>query len=94
MGGFLMPVLQSLLFSVNLLAVEAVSPDLSSLRLFGIIILAVGILSLIRPQVFWHLRVGRKIPGVPPTKLYLQVLRFGGILVVALGLWMLFGLTI
>ena len=89
-----MPVLQSLLFSVNLLAVEAVSPDLSSLRLFGIIILAVGILSLIRPQVFWHLRVGRKIPGVPPTKLYLQVLRFGGILVVALGLWMLFGLTI
>ncbi len=89
-----MPVLQSLLFSVNHLAVEAVSPDLSSLRLFGIIILAVGILSLIRPQVFWHLRVGRKIPGVPPTKLYLQVLRCGGVLVVALGLWMLFGLTI
>ena len=89
-----MPVLQSFLFSVNLLAVEAVSPDLSSLRLFGILILAVGILSLIRPQVFWHLRVGRKIPGVPPTKLYLQVLRFGGVLVVALGLWMLFGLTI
>lgn len=89
-----MPVLQSLLFYVNLLVVEAVSPDLSSLRLFGIIILVVGILSLIRPQVFWHLRVGRKIPGVPPNKLYLHVLRFGGALVVALGLWMLFGLTI
>lgn len=89
-----MPVLQSLLFSVKYLAAEAVLPDLSSLRLFGVFILAIGVLSLIRPQVFWHLRVGRKIPGVPPTKLYLYVLRFGGVLVVALGLWMLFGLTL
>lgn len=89
-----MPVLHSLFFFVEILTVEAVSPDLASLRLFGVFILAVGILSLIRPQVFWHLRVGRKIPGVPPTKLYLIVLRFGGVLVVALGLWMLFGLTI
>lgn len=89
-----MSVLQSLFFSVKFLVAEAVLPDLFSLRLFGIFILAIGVLSLIRPQVFWHLRVGRKIPGVPPTKLYLHVLRFGGVLVVALGLWMLFGLTI
>jgi hypothetical protein len=89
-----MSVLQSLDHSVFFLTVEAVSPDLSSLRLFGVLILAVGILSLLRPQIFWHLRVGRKIPGVPPNKLYLIVLRFGGVLVVALGLWMLFGLSL
>lgn len=89
-----MHTLLSLFRSIQLLATETVLPSLYSLRLFGIFILAIGILSLIRPQIFWHLRVGRKIPGVPPTKLYLHVLRFGGVLVVALGLWMIFGLTI
>jgi len=89
-----MHTLLSLFRSIQLLATETVLPSLYSLRLFGIFILAIGILSLIRPQIFWHLRVGRKIPGVPPTKLYLHVLRFGGGLVVALGLWMIFGLTI
>jgi uncharacterized protein YjeT (DUF2065 family) len=89
-----MPVLQSLDYAVLFLTVESLSPDLSSLRLFGVLILAIGVLSLLRPQIFWHLRVGRKIPGVPPNKLYLIVLRFGGVLVVALGLWMLFGLSL
>ncbi len=88
-----MHVLHLLLYSVNFLTTGVVSPDLSGLRLFGIFILAVGIISLIRPHIFWHLRVGRKIPGVPPTKLYLNVLRFGGILVVMLGLWMIFGIS-
>jgi hypothetical protein len=89
-----MSVLQSLYYPVCFLAAEVVLPDLSSLRLFGVLLLATGILSLLRPQLFWHLRVGRKIPGVPPNKLYLIVLRFGGVLVVALGLWMLFGLSL
>jgi uncharacterized protein YjeT (DUF2065 family) len=89
-----MPVLQSLDYAVLFLTVESLSPDLSSLRLFGVLVLAIGVLSLLRPQIFWHLRVGRKIPGVPPNKLYLIVLRFGGVLVVALGLWMLFGLSL
>ncbi len=82
------------IFQYNLLlSVANPTPvDLSSLRLFGIFILVIGILSLIRPQIFWHLRVGRKIPGVPPNKLYLNVLRFGAILVIALGMVMLFGI--
>jgi hypothetical protein len=54
---------------------------------FGIFIIAIGLSSLIYPQIFWYLRVGRKIPGVPPTKLYLLVLRFGGFLVIILGIY-------
>ncbi len=84
---------QSLIYAVKLQAAAGVHPDLASLRFFGLFTLAVGLLSLIRPQLFWHLRVGRKIPGVPPTKLYLLVLRFGAVLVIALGLWMIFGLN-
>jgi hypothetical protein len=60
-----------------------------SLIFFGVVITIVGLVSIAFPHIFWHLRVGRKIPGVPPNKLYLTVLRFGGILVVVLGLVML-----
>jgi uncharacterized protein YjeT (DUF2065 family) len=62
----------------------------NSIRLFGLIITTIGVVSLIRPQFFWHLRVGRKLPGVPPNKLYLNVLRFGAVLVIAIGLLMIF----
>ncbi len=63
--------------------------DLSGVQYFGIFIVIIGLVSLVFPQVFWHLRVGRKIPGVPPNKLYLIVLRFGGVLVVVLGVYMI-----
>jgi len=63
--------------------------DLSGVQFFGLFIIIIGLVSLAFPQVFWHLRVGRKIPGVPPNKLYLIVLRFGGVLVVALGVYVI-----
>jgi hypothetical protein len=80
--------LSSLLLAVT----DPVPVDLSSLRIFGVFITTVGIISFIRPQIFWHLRVGRKIPGVSPHKLYLNVLRFGAVLVIALGMLMIFGI--
>lgn len=63
--------------------------DLSGVQYFGILIIIVGLVSLAFPQAFWHLRVGRKIPGVPPNRLYLLVLRFGGMLVIALGIYVI-----
>jgi hypothetical protein len=57
--------------------------------IFGIFIIAIGLSSVIYPQLFWYLRVGRKIPGVPPNKLYLQVLRIGGLLVIILGIYVI-----
>lgn len=80
------------LAGICLSAADTVPFDPASLIFFGFFITAVGVLSLIRPQVFWHLRVGRKIPGVPPNSLYILVLRFGAVLVIILGLLMIFGL--
>ncbi len=56
---------------------------------FGVLIIAIGITSLVYPQAFWYLRVGRKIPGVPPNKLYLLVLRIGGLLTILLGIYLI-----
>ena len=56
---------------------------------FGLFIVAIGLLSVVYPQVFWYLRVGRKIPGVPPNKLYLVVLRIGGLLTILLGIYVI-----
>lgn len=67
---------------------QAIEPG--NLIFFGLLIIVFGLVSIIFPQFFWQLRVGRKIPGVPPNKLYLMVLRFGGLLVIILGLIMLY----
>lgn len=56
---------------------------------FGLFIVAIGLFSVVYPQVFWYLRVGRKIPGVPPNKLYLVVLRIGGLLTILLGIYVI-----
>lgn len=80
------------LAGICLAAADAIPFDPASIKFFGFFITAVGVLSLFRPQIFWHLRVGRKIPGVPPNRLYLMVLRFGAVLVIILGLLMIFGL--
>jgi len=77
-------------FNLLLLSGSARPVIPESLLFFGLLILAAGVVSLIRPEIFWHLRVGRKIPGVPPVKLYLTVLRFGGLLTVALGVLFLY----
>lgn len=61
-----------------------------SILFFGIFITVIGIISIIYPQLFWYLRIGRKLNGASPGKLYLWVLRFGGILVVAIGLFMIY----
>ncbi len=72
-------------------AVGEQAPGMSaSIMFFGIFITALGIISIIYPRIFWYLRVGRKLEGAAPGKLYLWVLRFGGILAVALGLFMIY----
>jgi hypothetical protein len=67
-----------------------VSPDLGGLNFFAVLIILVGLVSVIYPHLFWHLRIGRKVPHVKPSNLYLNLLRFGGILVVALGIYVIF----
>ncbi len=61
-----------------------------SIMFFGIFITVLGMISVIYPQIFWYLRVGRKLNGARPGKLYLWVLRFGGILTTAIGLFMIY----
>ncbi|GEM_PF-887195 len=66
-------------------------PDMPvSILFFGIFISTLGMISIIYPRIFWYLRVGRKLKGAAPGKLYLWVIRFGGILVLAMGLFMIY----
>lgn len=58
-----------------------------SLVFFGILLIIIGMVSIIYPRLFWYLRIGRKIPWVEPSSLYLMMLRFGGLLTVLLGLF-------
>ncbi|HSW36681.1 MAG TPA: DUF6199 family natural product biosynthesis protein [Candidatus Limnocylindrales bacterium] len=64
-----------------------VNPD--SLLFFGLFITVIGAVSALRPRLFWYLHVGRKIKDVPPNKLYLLVLRSGGVLVLFLGIYII-----
>ncbi|MEW5785040.1 MAG: DUF6199 family natural product biosynthesis protein [Bacillota bacterium] len=63
----------------------------NSILFFGLFMLAIGLLTIIYPRLFWYLRVGRKIAvaGAAPSRLYLLVLRFGGILLCVLAGWMI-----
>ena len=56
-----------------------------SLLFFGLLVIAIGITSIVYPQLFWYLRIGRKLKEGSPSRLYLVVLRFGGVLNVAVG---------
>lgn len=60
-----------------------------SLIFFGIFIIAIGLASIIYPQLFWYLRIGRKVPRVAPMRSYLILLRIGGLLAMTLGIYML-----
>ncbi len=56
----------------------------------GAIVLAIGLISVINPRFFWYLRIGRRLPqGATPGRLYLNVLRFGGILACAVAVLIL-----
>lgn len=81
---------QLLIKSILLASGKQLPVNPGSLLFFGIFIMAVGVVSIIYPHAFWYLRIGRKLPGVPPNRLYLWVLRFGGLLVIALGAIMLY----
>ncbi|MDY6827006.1 MAG: hypothetical protein SVV67_07500 [Bacillota bacterium] len=84
-----MSFLKSNYLEIFLAAGKNVPVPTGNLIFFGILIIAVGLASLIYPQIFWHLRVGRKVPDMAPNRAYLTLLRFGGILVIILGLVML-----
>ena len=84
-------IINQLFFNLLLLTSDSSVPvNAGSLLFFGVFIIIAGLVSLIFPQLFWHLRIGRKLPGVPPNRLYLMVLRFGGLLVIILGVVMIF----
>jgi hypothetical protein len=70
-------------------AASQVPSDTGGVIFFGVFIIAIGVFSVVYPQAFWYLRVGRKIPGVPPNKLYLVVLRIGGLLAILLGIYVI-----
>lgn len=73
--------------STNIITtVKPLAEHVTSMYFFGILLIALGVYSVARPQTFWYLRVGRKVPGVQPSSLYLFLLRFGGIMAILLGL--------
>jgi hypothetical protein len=75
-----------LIFTNIIATVKPLAENVTSLYFFGFLLIALGVFSVVRPQTFWHLRVGRKIPGVKPSSLYLFLLRFGGIMTTILGI--------
>jgi len=81
---------QRLLVQILIVAGGAPEVNTGSLIFFALLIIVIGLTSIIYPQLFWHLRVGRKVPNVKPIGLYLYVLRLGGVLVIALGLFMIY----
>ncbi len=77
-------------YSVNFGAGKPLPVVPDSILFFGILFTVIGAISIIYPRIFWYLRVGRKLKGASPGKLYLWVLRFGGVLVVAIGLLLVY----
>jgi len=55
-----------------------------SLIFFSLFFMAIGLISIVYPRLFWYLRIGRKVKGVEPSSVYLWVLRFGGLMLFAL----------
>lgn len=62
----------------------------AGLIFFGVLTLAVGLCSIIYPQFFWWLRIGRRAPHVAPIRAYLNLIRAGGVLVCILALLILY----
>ncbi len=76
-------------YVLTLTAGKSAEDVLGGLLFFSILLIAIGLTSIIYPRLFWHLRIGRRVKGLEPSSLYLWVLRFGGILVLALGILMI-----
>ncbi len=66
------------------------TPDRLSFILLALFILAIGLVSLFYPRVFWWLRIGRRAKNIPPVAAYIAVLRVGGILTCAVALYLLY----
>ncbi len=69
---------------------NSVEEVLGGLIFFSILLIAVGLTSVFYPRLFWYLRIGRKVKDVEPSPIYLWVLRFGGLLVITLGIFMIY----
>ena len=61
-----------------------------SLIFFSLFFMAIGLISIVYPRLFWYLRIGRKVKGVEPSSVYLWVLRFGGLMLFALNAGILY----
>lgn len=81
-------IITSLLLATSAKATN-IEPNPGGLTLFAVLFILLGLVSVVFPKAFWHMRIGRKVPHVKPSKLYLGMLRFGGLLVVALGIYLL-----
>ncbi len=64
------------------------SVEIRGLFFFGMVVLAIGLVSVVYPRFFWNIGIGRKAKA-PPPRAYLVMLRIGGILACALGVIML-----
>ncbi|MFB5677803.1 DUF6199 family natural product biosynthesis protein [Paenibacillus terreus] len=61
------------------------------LILFGLISIALGLLSFLKPSIGWYINEGWKVKGdSEPSETYLSVTRFGGIVSMMLGGILLF----
>lgn len=78
------------LYSIILATGKSVEDILGGLIFFSILLIAVGLTSIFYPKLFWYLRIGRKVKDVEPSPIYLWVLRLGGMLVIALGIFMIY----
>lgn len=66
------------------------APDKSSFTVLALFILAIGLVSLLYPKLFWWMRIGRKAKHIPPVTAYIVVLRIGGVLTCAVALYLLY----
>jgi hypothetical protein len=69
---------------------EMPQPDRFGFTILASIILAIGLVSLFYPKLFWWLRIGRKAKDIPPIKAYILVLRTGGLLTCAVALYLFY----
>lgn len=65
-------------------------PDKPSFLFLATFILAIGLVSLFYPKLFWWLRIGRKAKDIPPVPAYLMMLRIGGGLTSAVALYLFY----
>lgn len=67
-------------------------PDSSkpSFLVLTFFILAIGLVAVFYPKLFWWMRIGRKAKDIPPIPAYIMVLRIGGVLTCAVAIYLLY----